>query len=146
MMTSILCAVDVNDAAADTPVLQEAARMAQMHGAQLDVITVLPDFGTSLVGGFFEPEFHGKAEKATEAHLHEMISAALGAEADQAARHMVVTGKAYEQILKAAEKIGSDLIVIGAHRPDLKDYLLGPNAARVVRHATCSVYVVRIAT
>jgi nucleotide-binding universal stress UspA family protein len=33
--------------------------------------------------------------------------------------------------------------VVGAHRQDLKDYLLGPNAARVVRHADCSVYVVR---
>ncbi|MEP3300223.1 MAG: universal stress protein, partial [Pseudoruegeria sp.] len=37
----------------------------------------------------------------------------------------------------------ADLIVIGAHRPDFKDYLLGPNAARVVRHSECSVYVVR---
>jgi len=25
----------------------------------------------------------------------------------------------------------------------LRDYLLGPNAAKVVRHADCSVYVVR---
>ncbi len=32
---------------------------------------------------------------------------------------------------------------IGSHRPELKDYLLGPNAARVVRHANCSVLVVR---
>ena len=38
---------------------------------------------------------------------------------------------------------GATLIVIGAHRPDLKDYLLGPHAARVVRHAECSVLVVR---
>ena len=36
-----------------------------------------------------------------------------------------------------------DLIVIGAHKPDFKDYLLGPNAARVVRHSHCSVHVVR---
>ena len=28
-------------------------------------------------------------------------------------------------------------------RHALKDYLLGPNVARVVRHANCSVYVVR---
>ncbi|MCK5168128.1 MAG: universal stress protein, partial [Rhodospirillaceae bacterium] len=26
---------------------------------------------------------------------------------------------------------------------DLKDFLLGPNAARIVRHADCSVLVVR---
>ncbi|MFY2822514.1 universal stress protein, partial [Ruegeria sp. MALMAid1280] len=46
-------------------------------------------------------------------------------------------------ILHTAAEAGSDLIVIGAHKPDLKDYLLGPNAARVVRHSTVSVYVVR---
>lgn len=32
---------------------------------------------------------------------------------------------------------------MAAHRPALKDYLLGPNAARVVRHSNCSVLVVR---
>ncbi|MBT6187404.1 MAG: universal stress protein, partial [Rhodospirillales bacterium] len=30
-----------------------------------------------------------------------------------------------------------------SHRPALKDYLLGPNAAQVVRHADVSVLVVR---
>jgi nucleotide-binding universal stress UspA family protein len=37
----------------------------------------------------------------------------------------------------------ADLIVVGSHRPAMKDYLLGTNAARVVRHAHCSVLVVR---
>lgn len=58
-------------------------------------------------------------------------------------RHVVGRGTVYEEILRIAGEIGSDLIVIGSHRPELKDYLLGPNAARVVRHADCSVLVVR---
>jgi nucleotide-binding universal stress UspA family protein len=37
----------------------------------------------------------------------------------------------------------STVIVVGAHKPDLSEYLLGPNAARIVRHSKCSVYVVR---
>ena len=32
---------------------------------------------------------------------------------------------------------------MSANRPELKDYLLGPNAARVVRHSDVSVLVVR---
>ncbi len=48
-----------------------------------------------------------------------------------------------EEILKAAAESDCDLIVVASHRPALKDYLLGPNAARVVRHANCSVLVVR---
>jgi len=54
-----------------------------------------------------------------------------------------VTGNAYDEILRVAEADGASLIVIGAHKPDFRDYLLGPNAARVVRHSKCSVFVVR---
>jgi nucleotide-binding universal stress UspA family protein len=36
-----------------------------------------------------------------------------------------------------------DLVVVGSHRPTMKDYLLGTNAARVIRHARCSVLVPR---
>ena len=32
---------------------------------------------------------------------------------------------------------------MAAHRPSLADYLLGPNTARVGRHAQCSVQVLR---
>jgi len=32
---------------------------------------------------------------------------------------------------------------MASHRPALKDFLLGPNAAKVVRHAKCAVMVIR---
>jgi universal stress protein F len=67
----------------------------------------------------------------------------LGEALDHEIRHIVATGSIYQEILSTAEKAGSDLIVIGAHDPDLKDFLLGPNASRIVRHAKCSVHVVR---
>ena len=46
-------------------------------------------------------------------------------------------------IVDAAEELGSDLIVIASHKPGLSDYFLGSTAARVVRHAGCSVFVMR---
>ena len=49
----------------------------------------------------------------------------------------------YQVILETAAKIGADLIVMASHRPKPMDYLLGPNAAKVVRHAKTSVLVVR---
>ena len=49
----------------------------------------------------------------------------------------------YAEILAVAEEAEADLIVVGSHRPAMKDYLLGTNAARVVRHARCSVLVAR---
>ena len=52
-------------------------------------------------------------------------------------------GTVYEKIVEAADEIDAEMIVMAAHRPSLKDYLLGPNTARVARHANCSVQIVR---
>ena len=38
---------------------------------------------------------------------------------------------------------GVDLIIVASHRPGLQDYFLGSTAAKVVRHAKCSVLVIR---
>lgn len=143
MSTSILCALELSNDAQDRKVLQQAARLANLDDAQLDVVNVLPDFGESWVSGFFEEHHHEKAIKETVKHLEKLCKSVLGEERNAKIRHVVATGKAYQEILKVAETAGSDLIVIGAHKPDLKDYLLGPNAARVIRHCDCSVFVVR---
>ena len=143
MTACVLCAVDISQPAVEGDVLKTAAKLAALEGARLDVITVVPDFGMSVVGSFFDEEHHEKAvEKAREA-LNELVIGTLGEAANAEVRHVVATGTAYEQILNAAKQAGTTLIVIGAHKPDFKDYLLGPNAARVVRHADCSVHVVR---
>ena len=42
-----------------------------------------------------------------------------------------------------AKEKNADMIIIASHRPGLQDYFLGSTAAKVVRHATCSVLVVR---
>ncbi len=52
-------------------------------------------------------------------------------------------GQAADVLLAYAEEHGIDCIVIASHTPGLKDYILGSTAARVVRHATCSVHVMR---
>jgi nucleotide-binding universal stress UspA family protein len=49
----------------------------------------------------------------------------------------------YVEILRVAEEVAADLIVAGSHRPAMRNYLLGTNASRAVRHARCSVLVAR---
>lgn len=143
MNTSILCAVDVSTLEKDAAVLEAAAHLAAADGAQLDVITVLPDFGTSLVGSFFKEGHHDKMVAEAKSHLDAFTAEHLEPELNAKVRHVVSTGSAYEEVLKTAQKTKASLIVVGAHKADLKDYFLGPNAARIVRHAECSVYVVR---
>ena len=52
-------------------------------------------------------------------------------------------GHPYKTILEVAEEKSVDLIIVASHQPGLQDYFLGSTAAKVVRHATCSVMVVR---
>jgi nucleotide-binding universal stress UspA family protein len=143
MTGPVLCAVDISNENRDIHVLEEAARLAGLYGAQLDVITVVPDYGMSVVSNFFDKSYHDKAVEEARRRLNELVERALGAEAHEKVRHIVATGNAYEEILHVAETDGAQLIVVGAHKPDFKDYLLGPNAARIVRHSNCSVHVVR---
>ncbi|MEP6065607.1 MAG: universal stress protein [Paracoccaceae bacterium] len=143
MSQTIMCAVDINRPEEDANVLAQAKKLADLDGAQLDVITVVPDFGASVVGAYFKDHDVKTAQDGAAKLLNDMVVNAIGADANAAVRHVVAIGSVYEEVLKAAKLCQADLIVIGAHRPDFKDYLLGPNAARVVRHSECSVYVVR---
>ncbi|MRU15799.1 universal stress protein [Roseovarius sp. A21] len=143
MTGPVLCAVDISNPHRDDNVLKAAARQAALDAAQLDVITVVPDYGMSVVGTYFDQSHHDKAVEEARKRLNDLVSEVLGDEANTKVRHIVATGNAYDEILRVAEADKASLIVIGAHKPDFKDYLLGPNAARVVRHSNCSVYVVR---
>ncbi len=56
---------------------------------------------------------------------------------------LIADGDAGRTILDWADDNEVDCIVIASHRPGLQDYLLGSTTARVVRHALCSVHVLR---
>lgn len=55
----------------------------------------------------------------------------------------ITRGQAHRAIIDFATQHGFDCIVIGSHKPELVDYLMGSTAARVVRHAPCAVHVHR---
>lgn len=52
-------------------------------------------------------------------------------------------GPSYNNIIEEAKIMDAELILINSHRPGFQDYLLGSTAAKVVRHAPCSVLVDR---
>lgn len=143
MSALVLAAIDLSHPEHHAPILHRAARMAEMEAASPGVVTVIPDFGMSIVGSFFEEGAERKALQGARDSLHAITEQVLGEAASASAKHIVRHGTAYEQILDAAAKHGATLIIMGAHRPNFQDYLIGPNAARVVRHANCSVLVLR---
>jgi len=68
---------------------------------------------------------------------------AIAEEASVQAEVEIRSGHPYKNILEKAEEEDADLIIVASHTPGLQDYLLGSTAAKVVRHAKCSVLVVR---
>lgn len=140
MFKKVMVAVDLGDRESSKSVIAAGLELIGKKDT-LYVACVVPDFGMSVVGSFF-PEGHEKEaiEKAREA-LHALTEKHVPKGIP--VQHMIAHGNIYEEIIEAADQVEADAIVIGSHRPKLKDYLLGPNAARVVRHAQQSVLVVR---
>jgi len=122
MIKTILCAVDIANETQDVYILEAAEQLARLHVSDHHVKT---------------------ARDRAQRDLNKFAERALGAERNKEVRHVVATGRVYAEILKIADVDNADLIVIGAQTPDLADFLLGPNSARIVRHAKTSVYVVR---
>lgn len=150
MTINILAPVDLMDLETSKKVLDSAVAQTQMASGHLTVMTVVPDIIAGLdwryairgeTGGSGDLDMSKIVQEALE-RLNKVVS-------DLTPDGMKVTtlarrGSVYEQVLNVAEEIKADQIVMGAHRPGLSDFLLGPNTARVVRHATCSVNVVRL--
>ncbi len=141
MFDNILLAVDLNDTESQEKALQAALQQAKSTGATLHIMTAVPDFGLSMVGSFFPKDYEAQAIQAVKDKLHAYVAEKVPE--GIAVQHIVGHGPIYDEILRCADECNADLIIMASHRPELKDYLLGPNAARVVRHAKMSVMVVR---
>ena len=141
MFNHILLSVDIGQESSWKKALPCAIDMCRQSGADLHVLTVVPDFGMSIVGQYFPEGYEKEVAGKVLEKLRDFVSE--NVPDDVRVQHIVGEGTVYEVILKIAGDIEADLIITASHRPELKDYLLGPIAARVVRHAGCSVMVVR---
>lgn len=141
MYKNILLAVDLNDDSSWQKALPAAVEYCRAFGSTLHAITVAPSFSMSYVGQFFPEGYEKQLEDSMLEGLQGFVKKHVPE--DVKVKLIVSPGTVYQEILGTAKNIGADLIVMASHRPELKDYLLGPNSARVVRHAQCSVLVVR---
>lgn len=141
MFTKLLLAVDINDPEGATRSTEAALSMARNTKAPLHILNVVPDQGMAIVSASFGPDHGATIHRAAREALSSW--AAANVPGDIKTELHVAQGTVYDQILKNADALGADCIIVGAHGPSLKDYLIGPNAARVARHAVQSVFVLR---
>jgi universal stress protein F len=139
MIRKILIPVDVS---ADNPgkeAMALAKELAASHYAKLALLAVresMPGYvSVHLPEGVEEKVLTGVAQRLDEIATRNGMP--------DSAEKMVRTGNPAAEILQAAKDIDADMIVISSYDPGVADYFIGSVAARVVRHAHCSVLVVR---
>lgn len=140
MYKNILLPVDLDNHNEISKTIETAKSLAKLYGAQLYVMTVLPDFGMSIVGSYFKDGYEHDHKELTKDHLRKYIDDNF---ANIDVKMIVGTGTIYREIIAAAKKLDIDLIIMASGHEDIEDYLLGSNAARVVRHSEQSVMVIR---
>jgi len=139
MYKEILLPIDLEDEHSWKKAVPTAVEYAKAFGSQIHVVTVVPEFG--MVRQFFPDNYEEQVKQSIKSKLHEFTGNSIPK--DIKVQHIIAHGSIYEEINRAADEVDADLIIMASHRPKLGDYLLGPNAARVVRHSQRSVLVVR---
>ncbi len=140
MFKTILVPVDLANETSWRRALPVAVAQARDAGAQIYVMTVA-ELNLNITAVVMPLDFNRQYLEKAEQHLAALAKQHVPA--DIPFQCLVRDGRVYREILSVADDIKADLIVIAAHAPSLQDRVLGTNAASVVRHAQCSVMVVR---
>ncbi|GBD42932.1 Universal stress protein F [bacterium HR40] len=141
MFRDILVPVDLHDPEIWQKALETAVTLAETFGARLHLQTVLPDVGIASLAQYFPPDWEEKMRASALSELEKLAQRAVPETVEVSL--LVSAGSIWREIVRAAEERGCDLVVMGSHRPGLRDYLIGANAIKVAEHVPCSVMVVR---
>ena len=142
----VLVATDLSEPS--VPAVALAAEVATARGAELTALHSLdirpaPAFGFTVPFGgvpVIPPQELVEQMRLSADEVLGGVLARVGAKGD----HRVVEGEATSSILRTADELGVDLVVIATHgRTGLTRLALGSVAEKIVRAAHCSVLVAR---
>jgi len=140
MFKKILVPIDPAEPAFAEDAVAKAGRLAQDHQSKVHLLAVCPEV-QSFVASQLPDGFQDKEADETGKML-KGVSAQLGI-ADEAVSSEVRVGSVDSEVIDCAKDSGCDLIVMTSHKPGLSTYFIGSHAAHIVRHAPCSVMVLR---
>ena len=139
MIKSILVPVEASPSETGIKAIHMARDMARAYGGKLVLLHVLEEL-PGYVAAQLPKDTYANARKGAEDGLKDVAKEhGLGGDTEI----VLLDGNPSAEILDYAEKTGAEMIVIASHNPGLQHFFLGSVAARVVRHADCSVMVVR---
>ncbi len=142
LFKSILCPLDFSEAS--RAALDYALSLAKASDGHLTLVHALEAIEEEpwIPSSFSVPEYRRLREQEAHRSLERLVPA--GASDWCQPETLVVTGKAYREILRMAEEKEADLIVMGVQgRNPMGRMFLGSTAHHVVRYAQCPVLTIR---
>lgn len=134
---TVVVPVDFSD---DSEVAVRAGRERVEEAGDLHVVHVMVELDYTSPGVKFGTVTDDSRRQAVEKHLQELLQQARAS----GATTTVLIGDGGLKIADYAEQVAADLIIVPSHGyHGIKRLLLGSTAERIIRHAKCSVLVLR---
>ena len=140
MYKKILVAVDLSEQDVAQPALAAAIELANLTNADVRLVYVRHRLPNSPIG-VIAADLLSDQETYFNEEMAKLAAKVPLAKEKLSTANLV--GTVYAEILHEAKDWKADLIIVSAHTPSMATYLLGSNAAKIVRHADCTTLVVR---
>ncbi|MEJ8474829.1 universal stress protein [Roseibium algae] len=140
MFKKILVPIDPTEAGFAKDAIEMAGKFAKDYGSKIHLVAVCQEVQT-FVASQLPQGFQDQEIQDTQNAL-DGVTAKFGL-AEGMVDSQVRVGSVYHEVLEEAAASGCDLILMTSHKPGLSTYFIGSNAAHIVRHAPCSVTVLR---
>jgi len=141
MFKNIIIPIDLSDKQSIKAILPKALAFITNFQAKLHFLYIIPDFGMKLVEDYLPKTWFKDQKEKYYKQVKELIRQHIPDEIE--VDFHISRGAVYDEIIQYSNEVKADLIIISAVRPQLRDYMLGPNASKIVRHSSISVLVVR---
>lgn len=141
MYKNIVIPIDLADKNSFKAVFPPALNFVNAFGSKLHLIHIIPDFGMKMIEDYLPKHWLAEQKGKYDKQVREIIKSYVPE--DIKVNFHIDRGAIYDKVINFSEKINADLIIVSAVRPQLRDYMLGPNASKIVRHSSVSVLVVR---
>ncbi|WP_375326689.1 universal stress protein [Candidatus Tisiphia endosymbiont of Nemotelus uliginosus] len=141
MFQNIIIPVDLSEKQSIKIILSKALEIADKFKAKLHFIYIISDFGIKMVEDYLPKNWAKVQKEKYQMQMQELVSQYVPKE--RAVEFYVGRGAIYDKVIQYTNDAKGDLIIISAVRPQFSGYMLGPNASKIVRHASVSVLVIR---
>lgn len=141
MYKNIVVPIDLSDKQSINAAFPHALNLVNAFGSDLHLVHIIPDFGTKLLEDYLPKNWMSDQKEKYSTQLKNLVKKYIPEEIK--ANCYIGRGAIYDEVINYANKANADLIIVSAVRPQLRDYMLGPNASKIVRHSSVSVLVVR---